>query len=118
MRLCGSKPPGLPSLYSSVSAANALARADPADPADADAAIADHVLLDDKALLPVVPFDDARRAIAEFWVDVFVPEIEGLENVAVRIDNVVSACHWRPSEAQTISLKVIPKSASEHHSEC
>ena len=86
-----------------------LAGSNPADPSDADPAVADHVLLDDEALLPVVAFDDARGPIAEFRIDVFVPEIERLENVTVRIDNVVSACHWRPSEAQVDPPNAIPR---------
>ena len=93
MRLCGSNPPGLPSLYSIVSLDDALPRADRADPADAALAVADRVLLDDEPLLAVLALDDPRRAVAELRIDVFVPQIQRLEDVPVGVDDVVSATH-------------------------
>ena len=70
-----------------------LPRTDSADPADADAAVADRVLLDDEPLLAVITLDDARRAITKLRVYVVVPQVERLEDVAVGIDHVVSAGH-------------------------
>ena len=66
---------------------------DSADPADADAAVADRVLLDDEPLLAVLRFDDLGRAVPEFPIDVFVPQVQRLEDVPVRIDDVVSTAH-------------------------
>ena len=72
---------------------DALPRADRADPADAEPAIADRMLLDDERSLPFSLLDDARRAVAELRVDVFGPEIERFEDMAVGIDDVVGAGH-------------------------
>jgi len=44
--------------------------------------------------LAVLGLDDPRRAVAELGVDVFVPQIERLEDVPVGVDDVVSAGHW------------------------
>ena len=49
--------------------------------------------LDLEALLAVLVDDKARPALAEFGIDVFVPEIERLQNVAVGIDNVIRTGH-------------------------
>src|SRR6266480_603780 len=65
MRLCGSKPPGLPSWYSIASAASA----------------------------------GSGRPVAEPGVDVFVPEIERLEDVTVGVDDIVGAAHLNSSGA-------------------
>ena len=72
---------------------DALPRADRADPADAALAVADRVLLDDEPLLAVLALDDPRRPVAELRIDVFVPEIQRLEDVPVGIDDVVDATH-------------------------
>jgi hypothetical protein len=72
---------------------DALPRPDGADPADAALAVADHVLLDDEPLLAVLCLDDPRCAVAELGVDVFVPEIQRLEDVPVGVDDVVSGTH-------------------------
>ena len=84
MRLCGSKPPGLPGHR--VGLDDALPGADRADAADADL-----VLLDDQLVLAVLAFDDLRSPVAEFRVDVFFPEVERLQDVAVGIDDVIGA---------------------------
>src|SRR4029079_17831154 len=66
-----------------------LPRGDRAAPPDTALAVTDRVLLDDQPLLAaLVVLDDARRAVTEFGIDVLVPEIERLENVAVGIDAV------------------------------
>src|SRR6185436_10451616 len=52
-----------------------LAGADRADPADAALAVANHLLLDDEALLAVFAFHYSRRPVAESRVDVILPEI-------------------------------------------
>jgi hypothetical protein len=70
-----------------------LPRADPADPADADPAIADHVLLDDEPLLAVLPLDDPRRPVAERRINILIPQIQRLEDVPVGIDDIVGATH-------------------------
>ena len=72
---------------------DALPRPDRADPADAALAVADRVLLDDEPLLAVLAFDDPRRAVAELRIDVFVPQIQRLEDVPVGVDDIVSATH-------------------------
>ena len=59
--------------------------------------VADHVLLDDEALLAIVAFHDPRRAVPELGVDVPVPQIKRLKDVTVGVDNVVSAGHRRSS---------------------
>ena len=69
---------------------DALPGADRADPADAELAIADRVLLHDQPLLAVLALDDPRRPVAKCRVDVFVPQIERLEDMTVGIDDVVS----------------------------
>ena len=51
------------------------------------------VLLDDEPLLAVLALDDARRPVAEFRVDVFVPQIERLEDMTVGIDDIVLVAH-------------------------
>ena len=72
---------------------DALPRADRADAADAEPAVADRVLLHNEPLFAVLTLDDPRRPVAEGRVDVFVPKIERLEDVAVGIDDVVNATH-------------------------
>jgi transposase len=88
---------------------DALASPDRADPADVDPRIAPMLLDDEPLLARFVILYDARGAIAEGRIHVAAPQIERLENVTVRVDNVVSACHWRPSEAQVASLGGYPK---------
>src|SRR5712692_5073392 len=57
------------------------------------------MLRDDQALLAILALDDARCPVAELRLDVFVPQIERLKDVAVGIDAVVGAGHqgflWR-----------------------
>jgi hypothetical protein len=72
---------------------DALTRADRADPADVDPAVTDRVLLDDEPLPAVLRFDDLGRAVPEFRIDLFVPQVQRLEDVPVRIDDVVSTTH-------------------------
>ena len=84
---------------------HALSRPDCADPADAEPAVADRVLLDDEAFLAVLALDDARRPVAEFRVDVLVPQIERLEDVAVGVDDVVLVAHNRFPPNQTRSIR-------------
>ena len=70
-----------------------LASADCANPADAALAIADYVLLDYEALLAVFAFHYPRRTIAKSGIDIVIPKIERLENVAVGIDDIISSSH-------------------------
>ena len=73
---------------------DALARADRADAADAELCIADRVLLDNQPLFAgLVVLEDARRPVAEFGIDVLVPEIERLQDMSIGIDDVVGAGH-------------------------
>ena len=77
------KPTGLAVLVGRrVGRDDALPCADRADAADADL-----VLLDDQPVLAVLAFDNLRRPVAEFRVDVFFPEVERLQDVAVGIDD-------------------------------
>ena len=79
---------------------DALTSPDRAGAADIDPGVG-LMLLDDQPLLArLAVLHDARGAIAEGRIHVAAPEIERLENVTVRVNNVVSACHWRPSETQ------------------
>jgi len=73
-----------------------LPRAHRADPANAPAAVADGMLLDDETFLTVIAQDDARGTITEFGVDVMVPEIKRFEDVPISIDDVVNAPHTPP----------------------
>jgi hypothetical protein len=72
---------------------HALAGADCANPADAALAVANRLLLDNEALFAVFAFHYSRRPVAKSRVDVILPEIEWLENVAVGIDDVINASH-------------------------
>ena len=72
----------------------ALPDADRAEAAD-PARIAQQFALDGEALLAVLVDDKPRPALAECGVDVFVPQVERLEDVAVGVDNVICACHRR-----------------------
>src|SRR5207302_4117806 len=55
--------------------------------------VAQQFALDLKAFLAVFVDDKPRPALAELRIDVFVPEIERLQNVAVGIDNIIGAGH-------------------------
>jgi hypothetical protein len=65
---------------------DALPRPDRPDPPDADPAVADRVLLDDDSLLAVLTPDDPRRPVPKRGIDVFVPQIQRLEDVPVGVD--------------------------------
>ena len=65
-------------------------RTQAADPAR----IAQELALDAEALLAVVVDYEARPALAKFGIDVAVPQIERLEDMAVGIHHVVSEGHW------------------------
>jgi len=61
--------------------------------------IAQQLAFDAEALLPVFVDDKPRPALAEFGIDIPVPQVERLEDVAVRVDHVVRTRHWQsPSE--------------------
>ena len=79
-------------IFEAVELDRALPDADRAEAADPPR-IAQQLALDAEALLAVLVDDKARPALAEFGIDVFVPEIERLEDMAVGIDDVVSASH-------------------------
>jgi hypothetical protein len=70
----------------------ALPRADPADPAHALPA-AEDLLLDQQPLLTVLVDHELGRPVAKSRVDVVVPQGERLQDMAVRIDDVVYATH-------------------------
>src|SRR5215469_2608724 len=70
---------------------NALARADAADPPDADPAVADHILSHDEALFAVVGLHNAGRPIAKIGIDVVVPKIKRLKDMAIGVDYIVRA---------------------------
>jgi hypothetical protein len=65
---------------------------DRAETADA-ARIAEQFAFDAEPLLAVMVDHKPRPALAVLGIDVFVPEIERLQNVAVGIDSVVGASH-------------------------
>src|SRR5207245_2823830 len=58
--------------------------------------ITQQLAFDAQAFLAIVVDDEPRPALAEFGIDVLVPQVEGLEDVAVGVDCVVLARH-RPS---------------------
>ena len=64
-------------------------RAEAADPPR----IAQHFALDGEALLAVLVDGKPRPALAELGIDVVLPEIERLQDVAVGIDRVVGESH-------------------------
>jgi hypothetical protein len=70
-----------------------LPGADRANPAYADPLVTNRVLLDDEPLLAILPLYHLGRTVPELRVDVFVPQIERLEDVAVGIDDIISAAH-------------------------
>ena len=72
---------------------DALPGADRAGAAEPGLGAAEHLLLDDQALLAVGVLDQPGRPVAEVRVDVTVPEVERLEHMTVGIDNVVGAAH-------------------------
>src|SRR6266850_2366068 len=55
--------------------------------------IAQQLTFDAQALLAVVVDDKPRPALAEFGIDVLVPQVERLEDVTVGVDYVVRARH-------------------------
>src|SRR4029077_7476433 len=55
--------------------------------------IAQQLAFDAQAFLAVFVDDEPRPALAEFGIDVLVPQIERLEDVTVGVDYVVRACH-------------------------
>ena len=65
---------------------------DRAETADA-ARIAEQFAFDAEPLLAVLVDHKPRPALAVLGIDVFVPEIERLQNVAVGIDSVVGESH-------------------------
>jgi len=93
MRLCGSNPPGLPVLILHRIGRRYPCRApDRADPPDGRAG---HRRTACSSMtsrsLAVLLLDDPGRPVAELGIDVFVPEIERLEDVTVGIDDIVNA---------------------------
>src|SRR6185436_13830471 len=67
-----------------------LADADGSQAADAPW-IAQQLAFDAQAFLAVVVDDEPRPALAELGIDVPLPQVERLENVAVRVDHAVRA---------------------------
>src|SRR5689334_550569 len=70
----------------------ALPDADRAEAADPPR-IAQQFALDLKALLAVLVDDKPRPTLAVFGIDVFVPEVERFQDMAVGIDDVIGAGH-------------------------
>src|SRR5262249_48164984 len=76
---------------------HALSGPDGADHAETLRATED-LALDQQAFLAVGVDDDPRRAISEAGVDVLVPQVHGLEDVTVGVDDLVGTRHgWPPS---------------------
>src|SRR5205807_951743 len=63
--------------------------------------IAQQLALDAEAFLAVVVDDEPRPALAEFGVDVLVPQVNRLEDVTVRVDYVVRARHRQSLRRQS-----------------
>src|SRR5712692_5116735 len=73
---------------------DALPDADGTQAADA-ARVAQQLAFDAEAFLTVFVDDEPRPALAELGIDIPVPQVERLEDVAVRVDHVVRARHWQ-----------------------
>ncbi len=87
----------------------ALAGPDRADDAEALRA-AEDLALYEQAFLAVGVDDDPGRAIAEARVDVLVPQVHGLEDVTVGVDDLVGTRHgWPPSGAWMIAYNPGPR---------
>src|SRR6266850_2196987 len=87
----------------------ALAGPDRADDAEALRA-AEDLALYEQAFLAVGVDDDPGRAIAEARVDVLVPQVHGLEDVTVGVDDLVGTRHgWPPSGAWMIAYNSGPR---------
>src|SRR5208282_1023207 len=82
----------------------ALPCADAADAAKAALRIAGRALLIDQPALAILVLDKARRPIAVLRIGVFVPQVERLEDMAVRIDDVVGATHNQLPSCQWSTL--------------
>ena len=87
------EPAGLAVLILHCVVDDALPRPDRADPANAALTVTDRMLFDDEPLLAVLAFNDARRAVAEFRIDIFVPQIQRFENMPIGVDDIISAAH-------------------------
>ena len=61
--------------------------------------IAQQLAFDAQAFLAVVVDDKPRPALAEFGIDVLVPQVERLEDVTVGVDYVVRARHRQSPKA-------------------
>src|SRR5438093_2550215 len=79
---------------------DSLPDADGAQAAD-PARIAQQLAFDAQAFLAVFVDDKPRPALAEFGIDVLVPQIERLEDVTVRVDYVVRARHRQSLRRQS-----------------
>src|SRR5262245_43619330 len=87
----------------------ALPGPDGADHAEALGA-AEDLALDEQAFLAVGVDDDPRRPVAEARVDVLVPQVYGLEDVTVGVDDLVGTRHaWPPSGAWMIAYNPGPR---------
>src|SRR4029077_16255431 len=73
---------------------DSLPAADGTEAADTPG-IAQQLAFDAQAFLAVVVDDEPRPALAELGIDVLVPQVEWLEDVAVCVDDVVRARHWQ-----------------------
>ena len=99
---------------------DALPDADGTQAADAPR-IAQQLALDAQALLAVVVDDEPWPALAECGIDVLVPQVERLEDVAVGVDNVIGAGHRHSLRGSVGSCFMLPqprqRRESERHSE-
>src|SRR2546426_4641738 len=88
---------------------HALPGPDGADDAEALRA-AEDLALYEQAFLAVGVDDDPGRAIPEARVDVLVPQVHGLEDVTVGVDDLVGTRHgWPPSGAWMIAYNPGPR---------
>src|SRR3989449_5840077 len=78
--------------------------------------IAQQLALDAEAFLTVVVDDEPRPALAEFGTDVRVPQVEGLEDVAVGVDYVVRAGHRQSLRRQSNRCNTTVAAASSRAS--
>jgi hypothetical protein len=73
----------------------AVARPDATEPSQA-LRVAEDLAFDEQTLLAVLVEDHARRPLAKRGIHVAVPDVDGLEDVTVCVDDLVRTCHGLP----------------------
>jgi hypothetical protein len=80
--------------------------------------IAQQLALDAEAFLAVVVDDEPRPALAEFGIDLLVPQVERLEDVTVRVDYVVRARHRQSLPKAIEPVRILPQACQGREGRC